>query len=44
VPPPWTRWTFWQFTEDGRVDGIDGAVDLDVFAGPLDELRRRFGS
>lgn len=43
IPPPWSRWTFWQYTENGRVDGIDGAVDLDVFDGPPDELRRRFG-
>jgi lysozyme len=43
IPPPWSRWTFWQYTENGRVDGIDGAVDLDVFDGSPDELRRRFG-
>jgi lysozyme len=43
VPPPWRRWTFWQYTENGRVDGIDGAVDLDVFDGTPEELRRRFG-
>jgi lysozyme len=43
VPPPWSKWTFWQYTENGRVDGIDGAVDLDVFDGPPEELRRRFG-
>jgi lysozyme len=42
IPPPWTQWTFWQYTENGRVDGIDGPVDLDVFAGAPDELRRRF--
>ena len=42
IPPPWRQWTFWQYTENGRVDGIDGAVDLDVFAGPPEELRRRF--
>jgi lysozyme len=40
IPRSWTRWTFWQYTENGRVDGIEGAVDLDVFAGPPDELRR----
>ncbi len=26
-----------------RVDGIDTPVDLDVFAGTPDELRRRYG-
>jgi lysozyme len=43
VPPPWSRWTFWQYTDNGRVDGIDTPVDLDVFDGTIDELRRRFG-
>ena len=43
VPPPWTAWTFWQYTDAGRVDGIDTPVDLDVFAGTPDELRRRYG-
>lgn len=42
VPPPWSRWTFWQYTDAGRIDGIDAAVDLDVFPGSVDELRRRF--
>lgn len=41
VPAPWTRWTFWQHSKTGRVPGIRGAVDLDVFAGPSDALRRR---
>lgn len=35
VPPPWTRWTFWQHSESGRVPGIQGPVDLDVLAGEL---------
>lgn len=43
LPPPWTQWMFWQYTENGRVDGIDTLVDLDVFAGAPDDLRRRFG-
>ena len=43
VPPPWSRWTFWQYTDNGRVDGIDGPVDLDVFDGSPEQLRRRFG-
>ena len=43
VPLPWSAWTFWQYTENGRVDGIEGPVDLDVFAGTLDDLRQRFG-
>lgn len=43
LPPPWTQWTFWQYTENGRIDGIDTLVDLDVFGGTLDDLHRRFG-
>jgi lysozyme len=39
IPPPWREWTFWQYSENGVVDGIDGPVDLDVFAGPPDRLR-----
>ena len=38
LPSPWTRWTFWQHTDRGAVPGIEGAVDLDLFAGTLGEL------
>jgi len=42
-PPPqitaWARWTFWQYSQTGRVAGVAGSVDLDVFNGSLDELR-----
>lgn len=30
---PGQRWTFWQYTGTGLVPGIDGKVDLNVFAG-----------
>jgi lysozyme len=39
IPAPWTRWTFWQHTDRGAVPGIEGPVDLDLFAGTVDELR-----
>lgn len=39
VPAPWQKWTFWQHTDNGRVPGIEGPVDLDLFAGTLEELR-----
>src|ERR1043165_4952808 len=35
IPSPWTRWKIWQYTDNGRVDGIDGVVDLDVSDGPM---------
>jgi lysozyme len=38
LPAPWTRWTFWQHTDRGAVPGIEGPVDLDLFAGTLGEL------
>ncbi len=31
-------WKFWQHTDRGRLDGIDGRVDLDIFNGNLEEL------
>ncbi len=34
-PEPLARWALWQYHNRGRVDGIDGPVDLDVFfSGP----------
>lgn len=41
VPAPWTGWTFWQYSSQGR--GLPGQVpgtqvDLNVFAGTLPEL------
>jgi lysozyme len=39
LPSPWTRWTFWQHTDRGAVPGIEGPVDLDLFAGTLSNLR-----
>ena len=32
-PPSGMEWLFWQHTQNGQVAGIDGAVDLDWFAG-----------
>lgn len=34
VPKPWTRWRLWQtHGDDGRVDGVTGPCDRNVFAG-----------
>ena len=30
APSPWTRWSFWQYSENGYLPGI-GWTDLDVF-------------
>jgi lysozyme len=40
--PRWPRgrpWLFWQFHDLGRIDGVEGPVDLDAFHGSLDQLR-----
>ena len=40
VPKPWSTWTFWQYSQAGRVPGISsGAVDLDRFQGSLEDLQ-----
>jgi GH25 family lysozyme M1 (1,4-beta-N-acetylmuramidase) len=39
LPSPWTRWTFWQHSDRGRVAGITGNVDLDNFNGTAEQLR-----
>lgn len=43
MPKSWPAWTFWQYTEKGRVDGVANAgklanVDMNVFQGTLPEL------
>ncbi len=38
VPAPWKAWTFWQYSDRGAVPGINGAVDLDLFAGTFEDL------
>ncbi|ANY72105.1 hypothetical protein BBD41_05595 [Paenibacillus ihbetae] len=37
--PAWTTWTFWQYTDAGRINGITGKVDLNVYAGTLPDLK-----
>lgn len=38
LPSGWKQWTFWQHSEQGRVPGINGPVDLDRFCGNAMEL------
>jgi len=37
-PAPWSDWLFWQYSTQGMVVGVSGAVDLDWFAGSLGDL------
>jgi lysozyme len=38
-PPPWPLVAFWQYSDKGRIPGINGDVDLDVFNGRADRIR-----
>lgn len=39
LPNGWSYYTIWQYTSTGRVAGISGNVDRDVFNGSNDRLR-----
>ena len=40
TPPGWPRWTFWQYTAGGRIDGANGIVDLNKFNGTPEEFAK----
>jgi lysozyme len=40
VPGGWARWSFWQTKSTGRVSGISGNVDRDVFNGSMTQLQK----
>lgn len=33
------EWTFWQYSDRGKIDGISTFVDLNIFKGSLDDLK-----
>lgn len=39
IPGGWDTYDFWQYTEEGRVDGVDGDVDVNKFNGSAEQLR-----
>lgn len=39
IQKPKPHWNLWQYSEKGRVNGIQGHVDLNLFNGSLSELR-----
>jgi GH25 family lysozyme M1 (1,4-beta-N-acetylmuramidase) len=43
VPGGWPGWTFWQKANTGRVSGIRGQVDIDVFHSTLTQLKTMAG-
>jgi LysM repeat protein len=44
LPRGWFKWTFWQYSEKGRINGINANVDLNVFNGTLEELYKFVGA
>ena len=44
IPAPWAKWTFWQYTESGTIDGIAGPVDTNRFNGSLAQLQDFVGA
>ena len=38
LPRGWFKWTFWQYSDKGRVNGINAKVDLNLFNGSLEDL------
>ena len=34
------KWTFWQYANRGRLKGIEGFVDLNIFHGSEEEYRK----
>lgn len=44
LPRGWYKWTIWQYSEKGVVNGINAKVDLNLFNGTLEELYRFAGA
>ena len=44
LPRGWFKWTIWQYSEKGSVNGINASVDLNVFNGTLEELYKFAGA
>ncbi|HET8598846.1 MAG TPA: GH25 family lysozyme, partial [Segeticoccus sp.] len=40
VPGQWPTWSFWQSTSTGRIQGISGNTDKDVFNGSMTQLQK----
>lgn len=38
LPRGWFKWTFWQYSKKGLVNGINANVDMDLFNGSLEDL------
>jgi GH25 family lysozyme M1 (1,4-beta-N-acetylmuramidase) len=43
LPRGWFKWNFWQYSQTGRVNGINAKVDMNVFNGTLEALYKFSG-
>ena len=43
VPPTWSTWTMWQYTQTGPVNGVQKPCDRDTFNGTMDQLSQLWG-
>ena len=44
LPRGWFSWSFWQYSDKGRINGINAAVDMNLFNGTLEELYKFAGA
>lgn len=44
LPGEWNKWLFWQYTSEGRVDGYEKEIDLNIFNGGKDALDKMYYS
>jgi lysozyme len=40
VPPNWDFWALWQYTCEGRVPGVNGPCDCNVFNGDINQFKK----
>ncbi|MDI9901909.1 glycoside hydrolase family 25 protein [Rhodococcus sp. IEGM 1409] len=40
LPGGWSNWTFWQYTSTGRIPGITGNTDINVYSGAQGDFDR----
>jgi len=44
LPRGWFNWVIWQYSDKGRVNGINASVDMNLFNGTLEELYKFAGA
>ena len=44
LPRGWFNWTIWQYSDKGRINGINASVDMNIFNGTLEELYKFAGA